>query len=88
MDLGIGGIDQAGLVWFLILMALCLQTSFLTPPVGFSLFFLKGVAPKEVELKHIYRGVIPFVVIQLVVLLIVAFVPQLVTWLPEQVYGK
>lgn len=64
-----------------------LQTSFLTPPVGFALVYLKGVAPPEVELAHIYRGVIPFIVLQLVGILIVAMWPQLVTWLPAVAYG-
>ena len=60
-----------------------LQTSFLTPPVGFALFYLKGVTPPEVELKHIYKGVIPFIILQVLVLLLIFFFPQLVLWLPS-----
>ena len=68
------GID---LVWIGILLALNLQTSFLTPPFGFSLFYLKGVAPEGITTGHIYRGVIPFLTIQIVVLIIVAFFPSI-----------
>ena len=64
------------LVWFLVLMAINLQTSFLTPPFGFALFYLKGVAPPEVKTISIYRGVIPFVIIQLIGLIIVIYEPQ------------
>ncbi len=64
------------LVWFLVLMAINLQTSFLTPPFGFALFYLKGVAPPEVKTVSIYRGVIPFVIIQLIGLTIVIYEPQ------------
>ena len=71
------GID---LVWFGVLIAMNLQTSFLTPPFGFSLFYLRGVAPKEVETADIYRGALPFIAIQLVGLLVVALFPELVTW--------
>ena len=86
-DLGIVGLDgNGGLVWFLILMAMCLQTSFLTPPVGFSLFFLKGVAPPEVSMKDIYKGVIPFVGFQILALVIVWFFPSLVIRLPEVIF--
>ena len=80
-------VDHPTLIWFLVLMAVTLQTSFLTPPVGFALFYLKGVAPPEVELGDIYRGVIPFIVLQLVGMVIVCLWPELVTWLPAQVYG-
>jgi tripartite ATP-independent transporter DctM subunit len=73
------GID---LLWLGILIALNLQTSFLTPPFGFSLFYLKGVSPGEVTTGHIYRGVIPFVVIQLICLVVVILFPETVTWLP------
>jgi tripartite ATP-independent transporter DctM subunit len=84
---GYGVVENPELVWFLILMAVTLQTSFLTPPVGFALFYLKGVAPPEIELAHIYRGVIPFIILQLVGILVVGFWPQLVTWLPAVAYG-
>lgn len=74
-------------VWVAILFALNLQTSFLTPPFGFSLFYLKGVAPKQVRSIDIYRGIIPFVVIQVVVLSSVIAVPGLATWLPEYFFS-
>jgi tripartite ATP-independent transporter DctM subunit len=82
-----GVIDNAELVWFAVLVAVSLQTSFLTPPVGFAIFYLKGVAPKEVALIDIYRGVVPFIVLQLIGLLMVAIFPQLVIWLPAIAYG-
>ncbi len=75
------GVDP---LWLAVLIAVNLQTSFLTPPFGFALFYLKGVAPKEVNTGHIYRGIIPFVVIQVIGLLIVAFFPETITWLPSQ----
>lgn len=75
------------LLWLGILIAVNLQTSFLTPPFGFSLFYLKGVAPEDVTTGHIYRGVIPFVIIQVIGLIIVIAVPETATWLP-QVLGK
>jgi len=75
------GIDP---VWLGIMIAINLQTSFLTPPFGFALFYLRSVAPKEVLTTDIYRGVIPFVGIQLLALLIIALWPELATWLPEQ----
>ncbi|MCZ6560050.1 MAG: TRAP transporter large permease subunit [Gammaproteobacteria bacterium] len=71
-------------VWLGIMIAINLQTSFLTPPFGFALFYLRGVAPASVSTAQIYRGVIPFVAIQLGVLLILALFPGLVTWLPEK----
>lgn len=73
------GVDP---VWLGVLIALNLQTSFLTPPFGFSLFYLRGVAPAAVSTGAIYRGVMPYVAIQLLMLLIVAAWPRLVTWLP------
>jgi tripartite ATP-independent transporter DctM subunit len=74
-------------VWFTILFAVCLQTSFLTPPVGFAIFYLKGVAPEGVDVRTIYRGVVPFIVLQLIGLLIIFNWEALVTWLPAQAYG-
>jgi tripartite ATP-independent transporter DctM subunit len=74
-------------VWFCILLAVNLQTSFMTPPFGFSLFYLKAVTPPEVTTGHIYRGIIPFVLFQLIGLAIVAFVPELATWLPKVVFS-
>lgn len=70
------------LVWFTILFAVCLQTSFLTPPVGFALFYIKGVCPKGITTRHIYRGVLPFIVLQLFVLALVYRFDGLATWLP------
>ena len=69
------------------LFAVCLQTSFLTPPVGFALFYLKGVAPKEIGVGTIYRGVLPFIAIQLLGMFIVFNWEGLVTWLPAQAYN-
>jgi tripartite ATP-independent transporter DctM subunit len=74
-------------VWLGIMIAINLQTSFLTPPFGFSLFYLRGVAPAEVSTAAIYRGVIPFIMIQLLMLGMLAFWPELATWLPHQVYS-
>lgn len=74
-------------VWFCILLAVNLQTSFLTPPFGFSLFYLKAVTPPEVSTVDIYRGVIPFVIFQLIGLAIIVFFPTLTTWLPKLVFG-
>jgi tripartite ATP-independent transporter DctM subunit len=74
-------------VWFCILLAVNLQTSFMTPPFGFSLFYLKAVTPPEVSTGHIYRGIIPFVIFQLIGLAIVVMYPQLATWLPDVVFG-
>ncbi len=85
---GFGVVDDPSVVWFAILVAVTLQTSFLTPPVGFALFYLKGVCPPEINLLHIYKGVIPFVLIQIVGLLIVFFMPELTTWLPAVAYGN
>lgn len=84
---GYGVVDNPELVWFVIITAVCLQTSFLTPPVGFSLFFLQGVTPAGTTLSDIYRGVIPFVILQIIVLILLIFFPQMVLWLPAQAYG-
>ena len=77
------GVDP---VWLGVMIALNLQTSFLTPPFGFALFYLRGVAPPEVATADIYRGVIPFILIQLSILVLLAFVPELATWLPGILY--
>lgn len=69
--------------WFAILMAVNLQTSFLTPPFGFALFYMKGVAPPEVTIQHIYKGIVPFVMLQLVGLGLVMAFPELALWLPR-----
>ena len=75
-------------VWLGVMMAVNLQTSFLTPPFGFSLFYLRGVAPHTISTTQIYRGVIPFVAIQLLMLLMLWFFPGLATWLPVTIYGE
>jgi TRAP-type mannitol/chloroaromatic compound transport system permease large subunit len=69
------------------MIAVNIQTSFLTPPFGFALFYLRGVAPPEVKTTDIYRGVIPFVIMQLAMLGILATFPIMATWLPKVVYG-
>jgi len=74
-------------VWLGIMIAVNLQTSFLTPPLGYALFYLRSVAPPEVTTMHIYRGVIPFVIIQLLMLGILAMFPAMATWLPKVVFG-
>jgi len=74
-------------VWLGVMIAINLQTSFLTPPFGFALFYLRGVAPETVRTGQIYRGVIPFVIIQLATLGVLALWPELVTWLPDRIYG-
>ena len=83
---GHGVIDNPELVWFVILIAVSLQTSFLTPPVGFALFYLKGVCPLEIKLTDIYKGVIPFIILQLIGLILIIIWPQIVIWLPSVVY--
>ena len=74
------GVD---LLWLAVLIAINLQTSFLTPPFGFSLFYLKAVAPKEIRIQHIYQGIIPFISIQVATILLLCLFPILVTWLPD-----
>jgi tripartite ATP-independent transporter DctM subunit len=75
-------------VWLGVMIAINLQTSFLTPPFGFALFYLRGVAPAAVTTQQIYRGVVPFIAIQLGALLLIALFPELVTWLPGKIYGR
>ena len=79
------GIDP---VWLGIMFAINLQTSFLTPPFGFALFYLRGVAPKEIPTSAIYRGVVPFIAIQIFTMAILVFWPELATWLPNLIYGS
>lgn len=74
-------------VWFGVMIAINLQTSFLTPPFGFALFYLRGVAPPSVTTMDIYRGIIPFVIIQILGLCVVAYWPGLATWLPKVLFG-
>ena len=78
------GVDP---VWLGVLMAMNLQTSFLTPPFGFALFYLRGVAPEAVKTTDIYRGAVPFVIIQLLAIVAVAALPWLATALPNWLYG-
>jgi len=74
-------------VWLGVMLAVNLQTSFLTPPFGFSLFYLRGVAPDSIKTTQIYRGVIPFIIIQLFMLGLLTLWPELATWLPQVVRG-
>jgi tripartite ATP-independent transporter DctM subunit len=73
-------------LWFIILMAVNLQTSFLTPPFGFALFYLKGIAPREIKIQSIYKGIIPFVLLQLTALVVVILYPNVALWLMQSVY--
>ncbi len=75
-------------LWLAVLIAVNLQTSFLTPPFGFSLFYLKGVTPPEVSTMDIYKGIIPFVIIQIIGLIIICLVPESITWLPKVLLGN
>ena len=75
-------------VWLGIMIAINLQTSFLTPPFGFALFYLRGVAPAEVSTRQIYQGVMPFIGLQVLMLAILWFWPALATWLPDTLYGR
>ena len=78
------GVDP---LWFAIMIAVNLQTSFLTPPFGFALFYLRGVAPKSVKTLDIYKGAIPFVGIQIIMLGILWHFPKLATYLPDLIYN-
>jgi TRAP-type mannitol/chloroaromatic compound transport system permease large subunit len=78
------GVDP---VWLGVMIAINLQTSFLTPPFGFALFYLRGVVPAGISSADIYRGVVPFIAIQLSMLIVLSFFPQLATWLPKMIYG-
>ena len=71
-------------VWLAIMFAINLQTSFLTPPFGFALFYLRGVAPKEIKTSDIYYGVIPYIFIQILTLVVLFKFPEIVTWLPNK----
>jgi len=79
------GIDP---IWLGILIAVNLQTSFLTPPFGFALFYLRGVTPEEVSTTSIYRGVLPYIVMQLILLAALMCWPSIATWLPNFLYGR
>ena len=87
MELGFNSPSEA-LIWFTLLFAVMLQTSFLTPPVGFSLFYVKGVAPPEITVGHIYRGIIPFVLLQAIAVTTLFLWPDLALWLPRAAYGQ
>jgi len=82
--LAMQGVDP---VWLGVVLAVNLQTSYMHPPLGPTLFFLRGVAPPEITTRHIYVGIIPFVLIQLFALVLLWFVPGLATWLPRMLYG-
>jgi len=83
LDFGLGLTAPQTLMWFAILVAVNLQTSFLTPPFGYALFYLKGIAPPEITMSIIYRAIIPFVILQLIGLGIAVMFPQVVLWLPN-----
>jgi tripartite ATP-independent transporter DctM subunit len=87
LDFGDHVARQHMIYWFIILMAVNLQTSFLTPPFGFALFYLKGIAPKEIRIQSIYLGIIPFVLLQLTALVVVVLYPGVALWLMRSVYG-
>ncbi len=78
--------ESVNLLWFVVLMAVVLQTSFLTPPFGYALFYLRAIAPKEVRTTDIILGVLPFIGLIVLMCLVVAFVPATVTWLPQVLY--
>ncbi|MEO6063841.1 MAG: TRAP transporter large permease subunit, partial [Thermoflexales bacterium] len=83
------GRGNFGMVWFGIMMAVNLQIAFISPPVGFSLFYMQSVAPKDkISTADIHRSAIPYVLIQLVALVIVSLIPQLSTWLPSVIYAS
>jgi TRAP-type mannitol/chloroaromatic compound transport system permease large subunit len=86
MDFGDHIAQRDIIYWFLILMAINLQTSFLTPPFGFALFYLKGIAPKEIKIQSIYKGIVPFVLLQLLGLILVMWKPNIALWLMKAVY--
>ena len=73
-------------LWLGIMLAINLQTSFLTPPFGFALFYLRGVTPEKIKTETIYKGVIPFIMIQILILCLVAYFPLLATYLPSAIY--
>jgi TRAP-type mannitol/chloroaromatic compound transport system permease large subunit len=74
-------------IWLGVMIAINLQTSFLTPPFGFALFYLRGVAPDTVETSDMYRGVAPFILFQLFLMLLLSIWPQIATWLPSIIYN-
>jgi tripartite ATP-independent transporter DctM subunit len=78
------GIDP---IWLGILIAINLQTSFLTPPFGFAIFYLKSVIPKDINTFDIYKGVIPFIAIQIITIILIIFIPEITTWLPNKIFN-
>jgi tripartite ATP-independent transporter DctM subunit len=88
LDFGLGISREQQLLWFAMLVAVNLQTSFLTPPFGYSLFYIKGVAPPEITIRTIYKGIIPFVGLQLIGLALLIKWPDLVLWVPDTVFSK
>jgi tripartite ATP-independent transporter DctM subunit len=86
LDFGDHVAKEHMVLWFIILMAVNLQTSFLTPPFGFALFYLKGIAPREIRIQSIYKGIIPFVLLQLTALVVVMLYPNVALWLMQSVY--
>jgi len=76
------------LLWFVVLMSVVLQTSFLTPPFGYALFYLRAIAPKSVRTSQIIAGVMPFIGLIILMCFAVALVPELVTWLPDTLYHQ
>lgn len=78
--------ESVSLLWFVVLMSVVLQTSFLTPPFGYALFYLRAIAPSDVKTTHIIAGVLPFIGLILMMCLLIAFVPETVTWLPQALY--
>jgi tripartite ATP-independent transporter DctM subunit len=88
LDFGLGLSSDETLIWFAILVAICLQTSFLTPPFGYALFYLKGIAPPGISMGDIYKAIVPFVILQLLGLAVAFTAPDLVLWLPRAVLGN
>ena len=88
LDFGLDISREQQLLWFAMLVAVNLQTSFLTPPFGYSLFYVKGVAPPEISIRIIYQGIVPFVGLQLTGLALLIFWPDLVLWFPDAVFGN
>ena len=76
-----------GLLWFVVLVAVLLQTSFLTPPFGYALFYLRAITPTSVPTTEIVKGVIPFIFLVVFMCILIAIFPGLITWLPETLYG-
>jgi TRAP-type mannitol/chloroaromatic compound transport system permease large subunit len=87
LDFGDHVANDHMIFWFIVLMAVNLQTSFLTPPFGFALFYLKGIAPREVKIQSIYLGIIPFVLLQCSAVIVVLLYPEVALWLMRSVYG-